>query len=140
MKRILMRTWKVAPILGLLVAPALLFGVAGPAAAAAVQAAPPSTQPVIPLTARGCGGDVCMYLSTPSGGYVYVQAWAYDVGFHGHFHLVGPDGITQNSPAGTWPAGGTRYTFYTVPAIVGTYCVTGWSGTIDEGTACEALG
>jgi hypothetical protein len=68
-----------------------------------------------------------------------VQAWAYDVGFHGHFHLVGPDGITRNSPPGTWPAGGTRCTFYTVPAIVGTYCVTGWSGTIYEGTTCEAV-
>ena len=99
----------------------------------------PTGNSVGPLSAESCGGDMCMYLSTPSGGTVYVKAWPYTFGFYGHFELVAPSG-TYNSPAASYPAGLTgAYTFNNIPAVVGPYCVTGWSGSVNEGTVCNSV-
>ena len=93
-----------------------------------------------PLDSQGCAGDTCMYLSSPSKGYVYIQAWAYHTGFSGYFHLTGPLGLSKDSSTGSWQAGkGNYYTFSNIPGVVGQYCVTGWSGTINEGTPCESV-
>lgn len=91
---------------------------------------------VQPLDAQGCAGNVCMYLSSPSDGTVYVQAWAYYDSEYGQLQLSAPSG-TYNSPTQVWDAGGPRHTFPTIPAIVGQYCVTLWDGGVNSGTACE---
>jgi hypothetical protein len=103
-----------------------------------------STQPgvsspaVSPPSAQTCAGDVCMFLSNPSGGFVTVQGWAYYQGFYGHFTLVAPGG-TQNSISYSWPAGGSIRAGFSARAIVGNYSVTGWSGSINEGTVCNRV-
>jgi hypothetical protein len=80
-----------------------------------------------------------MYLSTPSGGTVKVEGWPYSVGFYGHFQLTTP-GANYNSPSGSWPAGTAgKYTFTNIPAIVGQYCIIGWSGSINEGKVCNSV-
>ncbi len=101
--------------------------------------------PRTPLSAQGCNGDTCMFLSTPSGGEVYIQAWAYDVTFYGHFQLTGPNGLNKKSYDGTWYAGKTNYYQWNeIPAVVGQYCVTGWTknsnGTYTQnGRPCESI-
>lgn len=80
-----------------------------------------------------------MYLSTPSGGTVYVDAWAYSTSFYGHWELVTPAG-TYNSPAETWTASPSDdYRWSSLTAYVGSYCVTAWSGSANLGTACESV-
>jgi hypothetical protein len=91
--------------------------------AAALAAAPSAS--AIPTSAQRCGGDVCMYLSTPSNGTVYTRSWANTDTFVGYFHLTGPN-LIRNSPHQTWNAGGTGWLSSNIPAIVGTYCVTGY--------------
>ena len=34
---------------------------------------------IVPYSAQSCAGDVCMYLSTPSGGTVKVEGWPYSM-------------------------------------------------------------
>lgn len=92
-----------------------------------------------PDSAQGCSGNTCMYLSTPSGGTVYVDAWAHSTSFYGHWELVTPAG-TYNSPAETWTASPSdEYQWSSLTADVGSYCVTGWSGSNNLGTACESV-
>jgi hypothetical protein len=94
---------------------------------------------IVPYSAQSCAGDVCMYLSTPSGGTVKVEGWPYSMGFYGHFQLTTP-GSNYNSPAASWPAGTAgMYTFTNIPAIVGQYCIIGWSGGINEGKVCNSV-
>jgi hypothetical protein len=115
------------------------LGVATPSIAGATPTQV-SQSPGGPPSSQGCGGDVCMFLSSPSGGYVYVQGWPYSTGFYGDFELTGPHGLDRFSSTQSWPAGGgTRARFNNVNAVVGQYCVTGWSGTINEGKACESI-
>jgi len=110
------------------------FGLAMPASAAPI--APASG--VIPLSSQGCGGNTCIKLSNPSGGNVTIEGWAHSTGFYGYFHLSGPDGLSENSGSASWTAGGAG-AYFTVPATVGQYCMTGHSGSINEGTACESV-
>ena len=94
---------------------------------------------VVPLSAQSCTAHVCMFLSTPSAGKVTVEGWPYDIGFYGHFQLTTP-GANYNSPSGSWSQGlAGMYTFTNIPAIVGQYCIIGWSGTINEGRVCNSV-
>jgi hypothetical protein len=98
------------------------------------------THNVIPFSASGCTNNVCMYLSTPSGGTVYIQGWAWKHNFTGHFHLSGP-GISSDSATTTWIAGGSNWNQWNgVSAVVGQYCIGGYAtdGSY-EGTACENI-
>jgi hypothetical protein len=99
-----------------------------------------SSTSIQPLSAQGCSGDVCIYLSTPSSGTVYVQGWAYTANFYGHFQFSAPSG-TFNSATLTWLTGKGNYAqLSNVPAIVGTYSVTAWtSAGANLGTACEKV-
>lgn len=79
-----------------------------------------------------------MYLSTPASGTVYIQGWAYDTSFYGYFRFRTPSG-TFYSATQTWLGGKGNYAQVSnVPAIVGQYCVTGFTNTGNSlGTACE---
>jgi hypothetical protein len=68
-----------------------------------------------------------------------VKGWPYDVGFYGYFRLTGPDGLSKDSPTASYTAGGAGYTFTKIEAVVGKYCITGFSGTINEGEPCESV-
>lgn len=113
------------------------------AASSVSQAAQPGTARVSsiqPYAAQGCSLNTCMFLSTPAGGTVYVQGWAYSTNFYGYFRLTSPNG-TLYSATQTWLGGKGNYTQWSgVPAIVGQYCVTGFtSGGTSQGTACEVV-
>lgn len=99
-----------------------------------------SSASIQPFAAQGCSGDACIYLSTPASGTVYVQGWAYNTNFYGHFQFSTPSG-SFNSATLTWLAGKGNYAqLSSVPAIVGTYCVTAWtSAGANLGTACEKI-
>jgi hypothetical protein len=129
----------VLPIVGtILIA---MLGVVSPSIAGA-SAISTSSASVLPPDAQGCGGDVCMYLSTPSGGTAYVQAWVLNSpGWYGYFHLTGPHNLSMYSATRSWPGGKPAggYATFNISAVVGTYCVTGWSGADNEGTACESI-
>ncbi len=117
---------------------ALMMSVVAPSIS---QAAPPETTsaPLIqPYAAQGCAGDTCLYLSSPSGGTVLVEAWAYSTNFYGYFVLSAPSG-SYYSATQTWIGGKGNYAHWSgIPATVGQYCVTGYtSGGSLEGTACE---
>lgn len=104
---------------------------------AASVAALTLTAPAANASASGCNGDVCIYLSDPSGGKVSVRGWAYNRTFYGRFHLTGPDGISQYSIWNTNHAGAAGHTF-TAAAIVGQFCITAQEyGVGNIGTACE---
>jgi hypothetical protein len=78
-----------------------------------------------------------MYLSTPSSGTVFVQGWAYTTNFFGYFQFSTPKGSFYSATQ-TWLGGKGNYAQVSnLPATVGTYCVTGWSGGVSIGTACE---
>lgn len=114
----------------------------GPAADAAASAGTATTaaRQVVPFAAQGCSGDVCIYLSSPSGGAVYVQAWAYSSSFYGYFHLSGPNGLSTNSSTITWIGGKGNYNQWSeISAVVGQYCVTGYSYGEEIGKACESV-
>lgn len=74
-----------------------------------------------------CNGDVCIYLGDPSHGKVYVKGWAYNRKFYGHLQLTGPNGLNKTSRDGWYYPGGWGPS-WTVPAVVGWYCITGWEG------------
>jgi hypothetical protein len=122
-----------------------LGGLAAAAPASASAATGPAANPKISLHAQGCAGDVCIYLSTPSSnGYVFIQAWAYDASFDGHFEITGPGGRVNYSPNAIWPAGEVAYQDNGIRAIVGQYCAIAWAyvgGTWHNiGRACESIG
>lgn len=110
------------------------------AAPSSSQATPPETTAALiqPYTSQGCSVDTCMYLSTPSGGTVLVEGWAYSSNFYGYFRLTAPSG-TYYSATQTWLGGKGNYAQWSgIAAIVGQYCVTGYTSTgTFEGTACE---
>jgi hypothetical protein len=144
MTRQLLRGRGLVVIVGALMSASLAL-VAVPASATTHSSASTSSPAVVsrpvvvPLSAEGCAGDTCMYLSNPSGGYVSIKGWPYNVGFYGYFRLTGPGGFKEDSPTASYPAGGAGYTFTDVPATVGQWCVTGFSGTINEGEPCESI-
>lgn len=114
-----------------------LVSVAVPSLAGATAPTPGSFSPD---SGQGCSGDACIYLSTPSGGTVYVLAWPYNVSFYGHFELTVPSGTQYNTAAKTWtPGTSDEYEWSNLTASVGQYCVTAWSGTTSLGTACESV-
>jgi len=86
-----------------------------------------------------------MYLSTPLNGTVYVQAWAYSSNFFGHFELKGPNKLDKNGNDQTWYTGKRNfYQWSNIPAVVGQYCVIGWTkngnGTYTKnGQPCESV-
>lgn len=118
----------------------LMLSVAVPSESQAAQTSTTTTPTIQPYAAQGCSVNTCMYLSTPSGGTVIVQGWAYSTSFYGYFRLTAPSG-TYYGATQTWLGGKGNYTQWSgVPAIVGQYCVTGFtSGGVSEGTACESV-
>lgn len=123
---------------------ALSIAGAATAASAAPQATTNNTvasHAVVPFSAQGCGGNACMYLSNPSGGYVYIDAWAYNTTFYGHMDLTRNGTVFRRTANRNWNAGGPAYRFTKVSAIVAQYCVVGWTSTGGfEGRACESIG
>ena len=104
--------------------------------APAASAATPAT-PDIPFSAQGCSNNVCEYLSTPSGGHVTVEGWAYKTTFYGYFHFTGPLGLSKYAGPATWLGGKGNYAYIVNAAVVGKYCVHGYlPGGYDEGTVC----
>jgi hypothetical protein len=126
---------------GIMVAVVAALGLGSTVAAPATHARDVlDTTAMVPVAAQGCNGDACMFLSTPSGGKVYVKAWAYDQTFTGHFHLSGPNGLSRNSPVEQWIGGGVNsYTFSDIPAVVGQYCVTAIHNGVNIGRPCESV-
>ena len=116
---------------------ALALTAAALAGAGSASAVPAAVHPA----GSTCSGDVCMYLSAPSGGKLYVQGSAYTTSFRGYLRLTGPAGVpTTDSPVATWQAGGVNYyEFDNVPALSGYYCVAGYvsPGNAYEGAACR---
>jgi hypothetical protein len=95
---------------------------------------------VVPFASQGCSGDVCIHLTTPSGGAVVVRGWANNRTFYGHFELTGPRGLVKNSPNNWNYVGGAGHS-WVVSAVVGQYCITAWKyhgGQYSKvGRACE---
>lgn len=117
----------------------IMVSVVTPSVAQAAQPDIGTKAPSIqPYAAQGCHANTCMYLSTPSGGTVYIQGWAYDTSFYGYFRFTTPSG-TFYSATQTWFGGRGNYAQVSnIPAIVGQYCVTGFTSTgSSQGTACE---
>lgn len=116
----------------------LLLGTVVPAASANAATQSPSSSSIQPLAAQGCSGDSCIYLSTPSGGTVFTQSWAYDTTFYGYFRVSTPSGYIT-SPTQTWLAGkGNYFQVNGISAIVGQYCSTAYTSSGSSlGTACE---
>ena len=115
----------------------LSTGVATVAGAATASTAP---SVVHPLAANGCGGNACIYLSNAENGYVYVDAWAHNATFFGHFDLTRSGTVITTSGNRTFSAGGNDYQFNNVAAVVAQYCVVGWTSTgVFEGRACESV-
>jgi hypothetical protein len=112
--------------------------VVAPSIAQAAQTRKIAVTSIQPYTAQGFSVNTCVFLSTPSGGTVVVQGWAYSTSFYGYFRLTTPSG-TFYSATQTWLGGKGNYTQWSgVSAIVGQYCVTGFTSTgINQGTACE---
>lgn len=122
------------------IAVTLVLSIAVPSESQAAQTSTTTTSTIQPYAAQGCSVNTCMYLSTPSGGTVFVQGWAYNTNFYGYFRLTAPSG-TYYSATLTWLGGKGNYAQWSgVPAIVGQYCVSGFtSGGVSEGTACESV-
>lgn len=115
-----------------------LLSVGTPSLAGATTTANPGS--ASPDSAQGCSGDTCLYLSTPSGGTVYVVGWPYDASFYGHFELAVPGGGVYNTSAQTWtPGTSDAYEWSGLTATIGQYCVTAWTGDDNLGTACELV-
>ena len=113
-----------------------LAPVAAQAATSHSPAAPGGA--VRPLSAQNCEQNTCMYLSTPSGGTVYISGWINTSGFTGWFQLTGP-GFSYTSPT-TYRAPGVGVKWTSIPAVVGQYCITGdsiYSG--GQGKVCENI-
>lgn len=114
------------------------MSIATPSAAQAAPSGTTTAASIQPYTSQGCSVNTCIYLSTPSGGTVLVEGWAYSTNFYGYFRLTAPSG-TYYSATQTWLGGKGNYAPWSgIPAIVGQYCVTGYTSTgTFEGTACE---
>lgn len=120
-----------------------LIAILGAAIAPTSEAAQRTTTTaatIQPYQAQGCIADTCMFLSSPASGTVFVQGWANGTSFYGHFQLTSPSG-TLVSATQTWLAGkGNWAQWSNIPAIVGQYCVTGFTSTqVDEGTVCNSV-
>lgn len=93
--------------------------------------------------ATGCSDlRVCMYLSTPSNGHVYVQGWADHVSMTGYMTLTGPNGFKSRSATIYWKADKGNYEQWNnVSAVVGQYCVTFQQTDSFESSwkACESI-
>lgn len=90
--------------------------------------------------ATGCNRNVCMYLSTPRDGKVYIEAWADDSCFDGNFDVTGPGGLYIHHGPQRFCPGDRPYPldrFVDIPAVVGKYCVKGWSNNKVVGNPCE---
>lgn len=116
----------------------ITMSIAAPSSSQAALLRSTTSALIQPYNSQGCSVNTCIYLSTPSGGTLLVEGWAYASNFYGYFHLVEPSG-TYNSPTQTWFGGKGNWTSWpSIPAITGQYCVTGYSSTgTFEGTACE---
>jgi hypothetical protein len=94
---------------------------------------------VTPFAASGCSINMCMYLSTQASGTVYVSGWVETSGFTGTFQLTGPDGLNLTSPS-EYRAPGVGWRWNNVPAVVGRYCITGYSiYSGGQGEVCENI-
>jgi hypothetical protein len=92
------------------------------------------------MSATGCNGNVCMFLSTPSGGGVYIQAWARNTSFYGNFDLVGPGGLYRHGSTQWWYAGShPNVQQWNESAVVGKYCVSGWDNGTRIGYPCLSI-
>ncbi|WP_424534812.1 hypothetical protein ACOZ38_32070 [Sphaerisporangium viridialbum] len=91
--------------------------------------------------ALGCNGNVCMYLSTPQNGTVYVQAYPQSGSFYGNFDLTGPNGLYRHGPTQWWYNGAfqPKQQWTAIPAVVGKYCVSGWDNGKRIGLPCESI-
>jgi hypothetical protein len=89
---------------------------------------------------QACSGNTCIHLAGSSHGSAFLQAWAYESTFRGHFRLSGP-GVTRNSNTQSWIEHKGNYWSTTVAnARAGRYCMTAYrdnGGTL--GTACQTL-
>jgi hypothetical protein len=119
---------------------AITLIIAAPTSSQAAQMGIAKVKSIQPYSAQSCSGNTCMFLSTPLGGTVTVQGWAYGTSFYGYFYLTAPSG-TYYSATKTWlGAMGNWAQWSNIPAIVGQYCVTGYSSTgIFEGTVCNSV-
>jgi hypothetical protein len=99
---------------------------------------------VHPDTSSGCSGDACIYLTNPSSGVLYVEVWAYDSAFYGHFQITGADTDADgNTNTQEWDAGGANNTTWAFESASpnGQVCVTAWSSSGSNlGKACETNG
>ena len=99
---------------------------------------------VHPDTASGCSGDACIYITNYSGGVLFVEVWAYDSTFYGHFQITGADTDADgNTPTQTWYAGGSGGSAWAIESYSppGQVCATAWSSSNqDLGKACETNG
>ncbi|MEU8272621.1 hypothetical protein AB0B89_36415 [Sphaerisporangium sp. NPDC049002] len=91
--------------------------------------------------ALGCNGNVCMYLSTPKNGTVYVEAYPQHGSFYGNFDLTGPNGLYRHGSTQTWTNGAfePNQVWTGIPAVVGKYCVSGWDHGQRIGLPCESI-
>jgi hypothetical protein len=75
---------------------------------------------------------------------LYVEVWAYDANFYGHFQITGADTEANgNTPTQEWYAGGQYNSTYALETISGPgqVCATAWSSTGSNlGKACETNG
>ncbi len=116
----------------------IMISIAAPSSSQAVPLGTTTATIIHPYTSQGCSANSCIYLSTPSGGTLLIEAWAHASDFYGYFRLTAPSG-TYYSVTQTWVGGKGNYAQWPgITATVGQYCVTGYtsSGTF-EGTACE---
>jgi hypothetical protein len=115
---------------------------ATPSSVPGVVVTPPTG--VHPLTSSGCSGDACIYLTNPYSGELFVEVWAYDNNFYGHFQITGADTDADgNTDTQEWDSGGANNTTWAFesPSPNGQVCVTAWSSTgNDLGKACETNG
>ena len=122
------------------------------AGATTTGATPPSVPGIVsapatgvhPDTSSGCSGDACIYLTNPIPGVLYVEVWAYDSNFYGHFQITGADTEADgNTQTQEWYGGGAYGTTWAIESAspAGQVCVTAWSSTgHDLGKACETNG
>jgi hypothetical protein len=92
--------------------------------------------------ATGCNKNVCMHLSSPKNGKVTIEAWADDSCFTGNFDLTGPSGLYIHRGNQTYCPGDRPHPverFENVGAVVGKYCIAGFSNGKLQGKPCESI-
>ena len=116
----------------------ITMSIAAPSSSQAALLRSTTSALIQPYNSQGCSVNTCIYLSTPSGGTLLVEGWAYASNFYGYFRLTTPS-VTYYSATQTWLGGKGNYASWPgVTAVVGQYCVTGYTSTgTFEGTACE---